>query len=270
MAPMNARLLRPLASGRFDPRRITGLQLWLDGQDSSTVLNSISPDAAATTGQTVRRWLDKSGNSRHAEQATGANQPTLSSGRRIDFNGTNHILEITSPGQMARNVGQVAMFAAYNWITSPTVASIFLCLGTNNPAGVTRSLLGGGTVSGRFRIGGRRLDADVLANVSSAGVIATGQTVIHSGLLNYSSATASMRINGAVDGSSSTFQTAGNTSDTDSAFASVGALFNSFGNVQFCNVAIGEVLVYSGSTLASQEVEAIERYLAQKWAVTMA
>jgi hypothetical protein len=61
----------------FSPSDLTGLELWLDASDSSTVLNSISPDTPATDGQAIRRWLDKSGNDRHAEQTTGANQPLL-------------------------------------------------------------------------------------------------------------------------------------------------------------------------------------------------
>ena len=81
----------------FTPADLTGLQLWLDASDSSTVLNSISPNTPATDGQTVRRWLDKSGNDLHAEQSTAANQPLLDADGQnskgvLTFDGVNDYL----------------------------------------------------------------------------------------------------------------------------------------------------------------------------------
>jgi hypothetical protein len=66
------------SGGGFSPTDISGLWAWLDAVDGSTVLNSVSPDVAATDGQTVRRWVDKSGNSNNADQATGISQPLKS------------------------------------------------------------------------------------------------------------------------------------------------------------------------------------------------
>lgn len=64
---MNPRLLRPLSTG-FSPKQISGLQLWLDGSDSSTItLNST----------TVSEWRDKSGKGNTFTQATALNQPTF-------------------------------------------------------------------------------------------------------------------------------------------------------------------------------------------------
>jgi hypothetical protein len=66
MSPMNPRLLRP-TGGRFTPRSISGLVLWLDGaNDSSITLN----------GSTVSEWRDLSGFGRHCANPTGGNQPT--------------------------------------------------------------------------------------------------------------------------------------------------------------------------------------------------
>jgi hypothetical protein len=61
---------------------------WLDQHGTNHLTPSASRPTAtegvtfnnATDGQTVRRWLDRSGNSRHLDQATLANQPTLTSG----------------------------------------------------------------------------------------------------------------------------------------------------------------------------------------------
>jgi hypothetical protein len=71
--PMNPRLLRPLAGG-FNPLlplSISGLELWLDSSETSTLtLNGSAPS------QTVSEWRDRrSGSNRLASQATAANQP---------------------------------------------------------------------------------------------------------------------------------------------------------------------------------------------------
>lgn len=77
--PMSKRLLRPKRSSGFRPTSLPGLSLWLDASDSSTLFQ----DAAATTPATatndpVGAWLDKSGNGRHATQATAGNRPVIS------------------------------------------------------------------------------------------------------------------------------------------------------------------------------------------------
>jgi hypothetical protein len=78
--PMNPRLLRPTASG-FDPRRIAGLALWLDGLNSSSItLNST----------TVSQWRDLSGNNRHCGHPTAARQPTRIA-KGISLDGTQSL-----------------------------------------------------------------------------------------------------------------------------------------------------------------------------------
>lgn len=72
-----------VASRKYDalsrgitPAQLPGLAAWYAADYG--VLTSVSPDVSATDGQTVRRWLDKSGNGNHLNQATLANQPTIS------------------------------------------------------------------------------------------------------------------------------------------------------------------------------------------------
>jgi hypothetical protein len=66
--------------GLFSPTSLPGLAAWYDASDAATVLTSVGPDVPATNGQTVRRWLDKSGNNNHNEQADLALQPGLVAG----------------------------------------------------------------------------------------------------------------------------------------------------------------------------------------------
>ena len=76
--PMNPRLLRPLATG-FNPKSISGLALWLDAADGSTLFqNSDGTTPATAASDPVGYWGDKSGSGRHATQATAGSRPTIS------------------------------------------------------------------------------------------------------------------------------------------------------------------------------------------------
>jgi hypothetical protein len=94
---MNPRLLRPTPTG-FDPRRIAGLELWLDAADISSLGNtSTGPGGAANNGP-IKYVADKSGNGRHATNS-GADSvcPTLvtnalNSRSAISFDGGDSLL----------------------------------------------------------------------------------------------------------------------------------------------------------------------------------
>ena len=75
--------------GAWTPAQIT-TALWLDAADTSTI----------TIATGVSQWADKSGNGRHATQATLANQPTyISSGMNslglVDWDGSNDAMTIS-------------------------------------------------------------------------------------------------------------------------------------------------------------------------------
>jgi len=53
----------------WTPTELTNLEAWYDADDATTITES---------GGAVSQWNDKSGNSRHVVQATGADQPTTS------------------------------------------------------------------------------------------------------------------------------------------------------------------------------------------------
>lgn len=77
----------------FVPRDIPGLQLWLDASDVSTVTLDGSNN--------VSQWADKSGNLKHAAQATTLNRPTWLTNQLNGFgavrpNGANQWLEVPS------------------------------------------------------------------------------------------------------------------------------------------------------------------------------
>jgi hypothetical protein len=88
------------------------LALWLDAADASTI---------TLNGSTVSQWRDKSGNNRHASQATKANQPTytpsgLNGKPVITFDGVDDFLSTTS-----FLLGQTAVSVARRSLTSEPV-----------------------------------------------------------------------------------------------------------------------------------------------------
>jgi hypothetical protein len=76
----------------FSPSTITGLQLWLDASDAETLFDATSGGSLVAADGTVKRWEDKSGNNRHATEATNGPQRKLAVRGGLDalrFDGTN-------------------------------------------------------------------------------------------------------------------------------------------------------------------------------------
>jgi len=62
----------------FTPASISGLQLWLDASDASTLFTDSAGTTAATAdGDPVGCWKDKSGNAKNATQPNGTKKPLL-------------------------------------------------------------------------------------------------------------------------------------------------------------------------------------------------
>lgn len=83
-------------SSAFDPLSLSPA-LWLDASDASTLYDAISGGSLVAPDGAVARWEDKSGNSRHATQATSGNRPLrkVSIQNSLDvlrFDGTNDYL----------------------------------------------------------------------------------------------------------------------------------------------------------------------------------
>jgi hypothetical protein len=105
---LSPRLLRP-ANNAFTPKSISGLALWLDASDASTLFqNSDGTVPATATSDPVGYWGDKSGNARHATQSTAGNRPTVSAASlnsrgTVAFAGSlSHRLGATVPGTDAQ------------------------------------------------------------------------------------------------------------------------------------------------------------------------
>ncbi len=80
------------AAPAFSPSDISGLKLWLDASDATTITSS---------GGSVSQWNDKSGNNNNVLQSTGTSQPTtgvstIGGKNAISFDGNDFLTFTTS------------------------------------------------------------------------------------------------------------------------------------------------------------------------------
>jgi hypothetical protein len=240
--PMNPRLLRPLASG-FNPKSIAGLEVWLDGNDSSTF---------TLNGSTVSEWRDKSGNSRHFAQGTALRQPAVTTA--------------------ARN-GKSAVAFTNDWMTgvySYNVGSIFVVW--------EQMTVVAGDLNAAI-LGSRTASSNKAAN-STLAFLMTTQSTPNTIAVDPKPASASYRLNGSVPGAGFTdFGTGVSIRTSPDRWQHMSATFSPVaGSKSFVLGAdpftassrlmqdghIGELLLYS-TELSASEVQRVERYLVAKW-----
>jgi hypothetical protein len=229
---------------------------------------SLSPALwLSDTGSDVSIWSDISGNNRHATQATAGSQPAIITsalnGRQVRrFDGIDDLMGLTTGLDMLRNVSGVTVIAAYKWITSPTAYKSVFGVSTGD-ALRTRTVIGGGLASQKLTPGGRRLDADGFQSITSTNNAPTTYFV-HSVILDYANSDAFQYANNVIDGQSTSFQTSGNTSNTDSLVINIGSDLNS---AAYCaNIDIAEILVFP-TALSDAERQNVELYLGGKYGI---
>lgn len=227
-----------------------GLLLWLDAADEDTI----------TTGATFT-WRDKSGNNYHVSQGTAANQPQTGSAigglNAIDFNGSSHLLE-RGAGDYLRNVAGAMVFAVID------VDDI-------TGEGVIYEILNNGTVTrakhqveaSAWSGAGRRLDGDTYVELDSLLSCSTGPHVFGT-IFDYGNAQMNWSVDGVLD-SAQSFQTAGNTSDTQSGGMGVGGRPTGTDREWF-DGRIGEIVVVEND-VATATRQLVEDYLSAKWAI---
>ena len=117
--------------------------------------------------------------------------------------------------------------------------------------------------SGEFGLAGRRLDTDGFQRIEGGDVVA-GELASTAGVFNYQDGELTLFVNGQEQTTVDTFQTAGNTSDTDSLNIRVGADAALGSPRGFFNGQIAELIVYDRA-LSATELADVELYIAQKW-----
>jgi hypothetical protein len=231
---MSPRLLRPRATG-FNPKSISGLQLWLDASDASSVV---------LNGSTVSQWSDKSGNGRNATQGTANNQPTFSAAARngrsvLSFDGSNDSLLTSS-----FSISQPFTIALVGKINSTAANGNFSDGGTSGRAAVFFTTGNGGQWA-------------TFAGVAiSGGVANTDWHVFHA---HFNGSSSSLYVDGASVAS-------GNAGTDGFNGLRIGGYTAS---IALLNGSIAEMYCYSGQSTADSRSK-ITQGLAKKWGITVA
>ena len=202
----------------------------------------------------VGYWRDRSGNGRHATQATGANRPIIHSStqnnrRVLSFDGSNDVFLGTGAQALKDGMTVVGAYASGN----VNFASLFA---------VGDSAAGKRWVSGSSS---SRIGADFYTNAVTAAADSRNRTDINAFTFSTASNSIGVRINGAQALSQSSL------SPALAAFAS-----NTFAvggvpaaNEQWWSGRIFELAVYN-RVLSASECRRIEQALAAKWGIVLA
>ena len=235
VAAHRLRRLDQVDAAGFSPTSISGLQLWLDADDVSTFTFG--------TGTAVSQWNDKSGNSRHVVQATGAQQPDRSAtyGARTAVRFTASNSNVLRPGASATVNQPITLFA------------------------VAARSSGSGSANARIIASFSGTGFQLLIGEGALGSLYAGTAFVTQG--SAPSAGVLHQISAIANGASSqvwgngTAGTAGNAGSNSLALSTVGASGN---NTNYLQGDIAEVIVYD-SALGTTDRQAVETYLKSKW-----
>jgi hypothetical protein len=113
----SAKLYTPLIyNPNWNPLVLSGLKLWLDANDSSTLFSDTSGLIPASSGSTVARWNDKSGMSNYFFQNSSGDRPlftTFSSNKSIYFGTNNMKMTSINNNESTGNSSRTIFFLQY-------------------------------------------------------------------------------------------------------------------------------------------------------------
>ena len=213
----------------------SSLALWLDAEDAASI---------TLNGSTVSQWADKSGNGRHATQATAANQPAYSA------TGLNGKPNLSFDG---------ADFMSGLWSATTASRATIAVVGTYASSASTQTMASIGSAAGNSGLGigwnttaGFNTFLWAVAEAARAGFVAT--PLVQIGVLSPSSVAQSLN---------------GNTSST--AIGAAPAISTNYqvggigGTLLLSNGSrVSEVIILS-STASTTDRQLIEGYLTWKW-----
>lgn len=241
---MSPRLLRPLATG-FDPLRISGLVAWWDAQ--------VATSYDIQTG--VQNWRDLSGNGHTVSQAVTNNQPTLSTinGRTaLLFDGSNDQLDAASSVLSVTSASAFSFFG----VTQVANAESGFIVGTASGAALGVSVFCNVSSQYEFRYGNT---LSVLSSPTKADNVAQVWSATH----NNKSATWSL------DGTVASAVTTVSTFTSPTANLAIGNRPGGATSGTYLSGRIGSLLIYNRE-LSLAERQRIDRWLGQRWGVTVA
>jgi hypothetical protein len=229
----------------FSPSDVSGLAIWLDAADDTTLFDATSGGSLPANNGSVHRWEDKSGNGRHFTRATSG-RPTrvtsaVNSKDAVRFVGSQFIAR--TGGSFGASdlknlfiVAQTADSTVYVWCANSTASEAYY--DATGPAGASFNISGGlaGSVTG-FRVNGAAFSGN-------RGALQTAR------------------------GSSANIFAALGITATSAAWANFELNWRHGSNAEVSDGYCCELLIY-GSTITTDERNSIERYLATKWGITI-
>lgn len=237
-----------LLSGRiYTARLYNGINGTLVANFDASRGNGNSSTIVASTGET---WTIN---------RTGADPAMIVSSPQVLFV-TDDYYDLPSASYgVAQNVTGITMFSTARSSSLATPATLF-AISIGSAAAPARASISV-TAIPNYRVGGRRLDADSFAERIS-GTPTTSVSFIQCGVLDYSSATAQIFVNGVSVGGAGAFQTPGSTSNTASLRARIGS---SLGDTpsEYMNGTVSEVIIYNRA-LTATEILQVSRFLAAR------
>ncbi len=244
--------------------------LWLDAADSSTLFDSVVGGNLVGSGGTVARWQDKSGNNRHVTQSTAANCPTRVVGSQngkdvLNFDGSDDNLTIAN--SFLNNLSGLTVFVVNKWsLNTSGKGAVFSygAVGVNN----TDILYSQGFPESTTRFAQVNSGADGSATFASS---APSSYIIETFAFNGSAAGNSNKLKIFENSSAKTlssYTVPDKTASPTSPTFMVGGYF-SFPSNYYYKGQIAEIIIlpYAASDL---QREAIERYLSNKWGISVA
>lgn len=239
----------------FNPRDLAGCQTWLDAKTIGL--------ANATS---LTTWSDLSGKANDYTQATSTKRPTFYTGSGtpyVRFDGIDDALQNTTNLGLTQNIGGITIAIAQKYRSIGTgLYNDAFCAVTGTSSTLSRVVMGI-SLNGNYHIGGRRLDTDGFA-MNEGQTASANFAVVQVGYLDFANASARVFANGGAN-AATTFQTAGNTSNT----ASLGMYLGSKNSTELAYTDMYEVAIYN-RVLTNAEITLITRYLGARWGIYVA
>jgi hypothetical protein len=241
----------------FNPSRVAGLDLWLDAADGDTLFDATSGgNFVSANGSAVKRWEDKSGNLKHATEATDA--PILAVAEKNGYNALNFATsKYLTCSFSSKTFTAQTVFVVLKFSTSAANFGVAFTQSTtnNNDYAITghyvpllRNGLSNQIIS--YAGGGNR------------SPVATTDATWYIARARHSGSALTTKLNSAEGASFSS------TLNTSFLVYRIGAAYRVSGGTQGAvwNSLISEVIVYDKS-LTDSESDLVTNYLNSKWAV---
>jgi hypothetical protein len=230
------------------------------------------PDVAASAftitkyAPRITGWADQSGFGRDFAQATAAAQPLLVADQGLAaplFDGTNDTLAGNAASlNLTRNLPGFTCFHVCRYSSAPDVTRRMV-FATQTGVGNARTTQEKDAAD-HYLSGNRRLDADASSSNGST-VVVPATRLVQVVRYMYTATTMTQWANGVLVANTTAFQTAGNTSDTDSTATAVGSVA---GSAPFMLGTIFAILAYQRALLDWEKL-LVTRYLGERYAVAV-